>query len=663
MSKTKPQYDDGSIAVLKGIEGVRQNPSMYVGDDGIRGLHHILYEVIDNSIDEFMAGFCNEISLTIEKDGSITIEDNGRGLPVGIHPEEKKPTIEVILTTLHAGGKFDNYIYKISGGLHGVGVSCTNALSEWLNISVYRNSKTHTMSFERGHVTVGFKKQKGVASKTLKGDSGTLIHFKPDSEIFSTTKVDAETIKNKLKELSYLNAGLKVVFENKRKGDVKEVMLNKDGIKAYIREIIKNKKPLYTTPFYLSTDCDQKTYPNTMVNITLQHGNQDNDLIYSFANNIKTVDGGTHVSGLRKALTRVVNQFAIDNDKLSKDCERLDGIDVRNGVSAIISVYLPEPKFEGQTKGKLTNTEMEGAVSSVFSDAFRTWLDEHSTVADKIIKKAVISHEARVAAKKAASIVKKKAALDINDLPGKLKNCRSKNPKEKELFIVEGVSAGGNAEMARNSEFQAILPLKGKTINVENKPLDVILKNEEIGSLIKAIGTGISENGEEEEGFDLDKLNFHKIIIATDADVDGSHIRALLLNFFFRYMKPLLQKGHIWLAKPPLYRVALTKAITWRHQNSKNIFINTDEELEVFMKKHNKIMRKDGIQRFKGLGELNASQLKETTMEKGTREVIQVGVSDLDEADNLFSVLFGKDVNARYDYIKEHSDIVKNLDI
>ena len=645
---------------------MRQNPAMFVGDTSSRGLHHIVYEVLDNSVDEFMAGHCDEISVLIDDDGSVTVEDNGRGYPEGIHPIEKKPTIEVILTTLHAGGKFDSQTYKVSGGLHGVGVSCTNALSEYLNVEVFRNNKTYSMSFNQGEVADKLKTTNGMKSKTLSKKTGTKIHFFPDGEIFSTTKLNYDTIKTRLVELSYLNAGLKIKFQDNRKDGEKEVYHNSDGIQAYIKELNSKRKPLYTSVFYCAEESSDES-GNILVNVALQHNQQDGEYIYGFANNIRTVDGGTHVSGLRNALTRVINQYAIDNNKLEKGCERLDSSDIREGVCAIISVYLSDPKFEGQTKGKLTNTQVNGLVSSIFGDKFRVWLDKHSSIADKIVKNAIVSYNARNAAKKAASLIKKQASLEKMDLPGKLKNCRTKNPKERELFIVEGNSAGGNAEAARDSEFQAILPLRGKILNTEKTNLEKMLKNAEIGSLIKSIGTGIAlgltKEGDNKNGFDIEKLNFHKIIITTDADVDGAHIRVLLLDFFFRYMRPLIENGHIWIAKPPLFKVALKKSIKWSAQEGKEIFLSTDTELKEFMDKHADLLTKDGIQRFKGLGELNADQLAQTTMEKETRVISQITMADFDDADSLFHVLLGNNVSVRYDYIKEHSSAEYNIDI
>jgi DNA gyrase subunit B len=659
VSKKQEDYNDDSIKVLKGLAPVRQNPAMFVGDDGVKGLHHIFYEVLDNSIDEFMAGHCDEISVVIHKDNFIELEDNGRGYPDGMHPKEKRPTIEVILTTLHAGGKFDNTAYKVSGGLHGVGVSCTNALSDFFEIQVFRSNKTHSMEFNKGEITKELKSKNGKKDKTLKGNTGTKIKFKPDSDIFSTINFNKKTIRDRLLELSYLNAGLKITFLDKReKNNKKDMFLNKNGIKEYIKDINSKKKTLYSTPFYCSLQEE-----DILIDIAIQHIDQDTDIIYSFANNIRTIDGGTHVSGLRSALTRIVNQYAIENDKLGKNCDRLDGKDVRSGVCAIVSVYLPNPKFEGQTKGKLTNTEMKGIVSSVFGEQFKLWLNEHPSISNNIIKQAVVSYESRQAAKKAAKLVKKQADLEIMDLPGKLKNCRSKNPSEKEIFIVEGNSAGGNAEAARNSEYQAILPLRGKIINTQKANLERIIKNKEISSLIKAIGTGIQIEKDEKNGFNLDKLNFHKIIITTDADVDGAHIRVLLLNFFFKYMTPLIENGHIWIAKPPLFKASLKKKIKWNDQEGKEIFIKNDEELVKFNKSHKEKISKNGIQRFKGLGELNAEQLAETVMRKKTRSLNQVQMEDFDEADNLFEILFGKDSSIRYDYIQQHSDSSYELDV
>lgn len=648
------EYNDDSIKVLKGLLPVRQNPAMFVGDSGSRGLHHIIYEVLDNSIDEHMAGFCSEISVTLKSDGSVCVEDNGRGYPTGVHPKEKKPTIEVILTTLHSGSKFDNQTYRVSGGLHGVGVSCTNALSEQFHIEVFRNNKTYYMSFERGNVVTPLKTKRGIKGKTLKGKTGTKITFKPDSEIFSTTNIDSETISNRLLELSYLNPGLKIYFEDEHE-ERKETFCTKNGLREYITFLNKGKNTLYSTPFYCEGENE-----GVLVKVAIQHVSQDGDNIVSFANAIRTIDGGTHVAGLRSALTRVINQYALEHN-INKHGERLDGKDIRSGLSAVISVYVPSPKFEGQTKGRLTNLEIQGIVSSLVGEKLKSWLNKKPTVAQRIIKQALVSYEARMAAKRAANLVKKQAMLEVSELPGKLKGCRSKNPKERELFIVEGASAGGNAEAARDSEYQAILPLRGKIINTHRANIEKIIKNPEINSLIRAIGTGIKLDGG--NGFDIEKLNYHKIIIATDADVDGAHIRVLLLNFFFKYMTPLIENGYIWIAKPPLYRVFLTKNITWRGRKGKEIFIDDDNELNALLESNAKIVADNGIQRFKGLGELNAEQLAYTVMNRNTRRLVQVKMEDFDEADNLFDILLGKDVNIRYDYIKQHSDMSYHVDV
>jgi len=574
-------YDETQIQVLEGLEAVRKRPGMYIGSTGIKGLHQLVYEVVDNSIDEAMAGFCDRIHVIIHKDLSITVSDNGRGIPVGIHPKMGKPAVEVALTVLHAGGKFDGRGYKVSGGLHGVGVSVVNALSEWLVVHVKRDGYIYRQRYERGN-TVSELEVVG----NNNGETGTIITFKPDPAIFEELNCNLEVLSNRLRELAFLNRGIRIILEDEREGIKREYHYD-GGIASFVKYLNKNKNPIHPEPIYISGERD-----TTSVEVALQYNDSYIENIYSFANNISTQEGGTHLIGFKSSLTRVLNEYAKKYNMLKQGEENLTGEDVREGIVAIISVKLIEPQFEGQTKAKLGNTEVRGIVESIVSEQLMAFLEENPSVAKAIIEKAISAARAREAARKARELVRRKSALESTALPGKLADCTEKDPALSEIFLVEGDSAGGSAKQGRDRRFQAILPLRGKILNVEKARLEKILANEEIKAMVTAFGTGIDNE------FDLSKLRYHKIICMTDADVDGSHIRTLLLTFFYRYMRPLIENGHIYIAQPPLYRVSKGK---------EEHYVYSDAELEELLEK----IGRDGIdvQRYKGLGEMNPEQL------------------------------------------------------
>jgi len=640
---TAQQYTAEDIKVLRGLEGVRQNPAMYVGSTGLRGLHHIAFEVIDNAIDEAVAGYCDKIEVTLNPDGSLTVEDNGRGIPVDIHPDMGRPAVEVVLTHLHAGGKFDRHVYKVSGGLHGVGVSVTNALSEWLVAEVKRDGYLWRQRFERGRPTTELKRVKKV-----KG-TGTRITFKPDPEIFDTTEWDWDILAERLQELAYLNRGVRLKLRDLRPGREKEEVFHKrGGIEEFVKDLNQGKEVLHRRPIYISGERN-----GVRVEAAIQYNTGYAENITSFANNIRTVEGGTHLSGFRTALTRVINQFARKLGVLKEKDANLLGEDVREGLTAIISVMLPKPQFEGQTKMKLGNTEVEGIVNSIVGEGLSRFFEENPSVARKIAQKALTAARARIAAKKASELVKRKSLLEESSLPGKLADCSERNPERAELFIVEGESAGGTAKTGRDPRYQAVLPLKGKILNVEKHGLSKILSNEEIRALIQAIGTGITDSSGRGEGsFDLSRLRYSRIIIMTDADVDGAHIRTLLLTFFFRYMRPLIERGHVYIALPPLYCVRKGKEYRYAYSDEER-----DRIIEEFGGKG------VTVQRYKGLGEMNPSQLAETTMNPETRTITQVRLVDAKEAERLFSILMGGEVKPRRDFISEHALEVRYLDI
>ncbi|RLF95540.1 DNA topoisomerase (ATP-hydrolyzing) subunit B [Thermococci archaeon] len=625
------EYSAENIQVLEGLEAVRKRPSMYIGSTDSYGLHHLVYEVVDNSIDEVLAGTCKNIKVIIHKDSSVTVEDDGRGIPVDIHPEYKKSAVEIVLTMLHAGGKFDKKSYKVSGGLHGVGVSVVNALSEYLEVTVKRDGSIYYQRYEKGDPVSDLK----IIGET--DQSGTIIKFSPDKEIFPEIDFHFDTMATRLRELAFLNKGLKIELTDERK-NTKKSFKYAGGIVSFVKHLNRNKECLSKEPLYIYGEKD-----NTIVEVAMQYTLSYTENIFTFANNINTKEGGTHLSGLKTAITRAFNTYALQN-KFIKDNEKIAGEDCREGLSAVISVKLNEPQFEGQTKTKLGNSDVKGIVDSIVFEKLTYFLEENPDDARRIIEKILSAARAREAARKARELARRKTAFEVTTLPGKLADCSETDPSKCELYLVEGDSAGGSAKQGRDRTFQAILPLRGKILNVEKARLDKILKNEEIKTMITAIGTGIAEE------FDISKLRYDKIIIMTDADVDGSHIRTLLLTFFFRYMKPLVENGHIYAAMPPLYKIKKGK---------EKYYAYTDQELE-------KILEKIGnaeIQRYKGLGEMNPEQLWETTMDPKTRIVKKIISEDLVEADETFTILMGAKVEPRKMFIYEHAAEVENLDV
>ncbi|WP_198768849.1 DNA topoisomerase (ATP-hydrolyzing) subunit B [Fictibacillus halophilus] len=631
-------YDESNIQVLEGLEAVRKRPGMYIGATNVRGLHHLVWEIVDNSIDEALAGYCDTIRITIEEDNSITVEDNGRGIPVGMHEKMGRPALEVIMTVLHAGGKFGGGGYKVSGGLHGVGASVVNALSTMLEVTVSRDGKLHYQSYERGVPTADLK----VIGETDK--TGTRTHFKPDPEIFTETlEYDFPTLSNRIRELAYLNRGLRIIAEDKRGEEpvVKEYHYE-GGIKSYVEHINRTREVLHEEPIFVEGEKD-----GISVEIAFQYNDSYASNIYSFANNINTHEGGTHESGFKTALTRVINDYGRKNNLFKDNDTNLTGEDVREGLTAIISIKHPDPQFEGQTKTKLGNSEARQITESIFSETFSSFMLENPVVAKSIVEKGMMALRARVAAKKARELTRRKSALEVSSLPGKLADCSSKDASISEIYVVEGDSAGGSAKQGRDRHFQAILPLRGKIINVEKARLDKILSNNEVRAIITALGTGIGDE------FDITKARYHKIIIMTDADVDGAHIRTLLLTFFFRYMRPIIEHGYIYIAQPPLYKIQQGKRIEYAYN---------DKELEKLLAELPQVP-KPQLQRYKGLGEMNPSQLWETTMDPETRTLLQVEMKDAMAADETFDILMGDKVEPRRDFIQENAQYVTNLDI
>ena len=628
-------YTADEIQVLTGLEPVRKRPGMYIGSTGPKGLHHLVYEVVDNSIDEALAGICDTIIVKIHEDNSVSVEDNGSGIPVEIHPQTGKSTVETVLTILHAGGKFNNSAYKVSGGLHGVGISVVNALSEWLEVRVKRNNKEYMQKFERGNATSSLK---------VIGDSnhtGTTIHFKPDSEIFDTTKFEFETLEYRFREMAFLNKGVKIILEDKREEDKKKEFYYEGGIKSFVEYINRNKTPIHKDILYFEAEKD-----GTIVELALQYTDSYSENVFTFANNINTIEGGSHLSGLRTALTRVMNDYGRKYNHIKEKEENLSGEDVREGISAVLSVKLPEPQFEGQTKAKLGNSETRGIVETLTYEYLNNYLEENPKIGKTIIEKSISSQRAREAARKARELTRRKSILDNTTLPGKLADCQSNDLDITEVYIVEGDSAGGSAKQGRDRVFQAILPIRGKILNVEKARLDKILGSDEIKTLITAFGTGIGPE------FNIEKLRYGKIIIMTDADVDGAHIRTLLLTFFYRYLRELLDNGNIYIAQPPLYKIAKGK---------KEHYVYSDEELD---EKLNELGRTNyAIQRYKGLGEMNPEQLWETTMDPETRILLKVSLEDAMEADQIFTTLMGDKVEPRREFIEQNSKYVKNLDV
>lgn len=629
-------YTAEQIQVLEGLEAVRRRPGMYIGSTDSRGLHHLVVEVVDNSIDEALAGFCDTIDVEIMEDGSIKVTDNGRGIPVGIVGKTGKSAVETVLTVLHAGGKFgqEGGGYKVSGGLHGVGLAVVNALSEWLIVSVYSNGKHYQQKYERGVP---------VTELEILGDTdrrGTTVHFKADAEVFETTEYNDDTITYRLRELAFLNKGITINFLNHKNKNQKNFYYE-GGIISFVEHLNKNKNVLHKTPIYGEEEGEE-----FQLEVALQYTDGYTENTIAFANNINTHEGGTHLIGFRSALTRTINDYARKNNFIKANEDNLTGEDVREGLTAIISVKIPEPQFEGQTKTKLGNSEVRGIVESHFGEFFATFLEENPADAKRIIDKCLASARARIAARQARELTRRKNALDVSTLPGKLADCSITNPEVCELFIVEGDSAGGTAKQSRDRRFQAIMPLRGKILNVEKARIDKILSNEEIRGMITAFGTGIGEE------FDLEKLRYNKIIIMTDADVDGAHIRTLLLTFFYRYMQPLLTHGHVYIALPPLYRVQYRR---------KSTYVFSDEELEAVLAETGR--QGVEIQRYKGLGEMNADQLWDTTMNPETRTILQLRLEDALMADEIFTTLMGEKVEPRREFIQAHAKEVTNLDI
>lgn len=630
-------YDESQIQVLEGLEAVRKRPGMYIGSTSGKGLHHLVWEIVDNSIDEALAGYCDEINLVIEEDNSITVTDNGRGIPVGTHEKMGRPAVEVIMTVLHAGGKFGGGGYKVSGGLHGVGASVVNALSTELEVFVHRDGQIHYQKYERG-IPVADLKVIGDTDHT-----GTVTRFKPDAEIFTeTTEYEFDTLATRLRELAFLNRNIKLTIEDKREHKQKKEFHYEGGIKSYVEHLNRSKEPIHEEPVYVEGSKD-----GIQVEVALQYNEGYTTNIYSFTNNIHTYEGGTHEVGFKTALTRVINDYGRKNNILKDADSNLTGEDVREGLTAIVSIKHPNPQFEGQTKTKLGNSEARTITESVFSEALEKFLLENPNIARKIVDKGTMAARARVAAKKARELTRRKSALEVSSLPGKLADCSSKDPSISEIYIVEGDSAGGSAKQGRDRHFQAILPLKGKIINVEKARLDKILSNDEVRTIITALGTGISGD------FDIEKARYHKVIIMTDADVDGAHIRTLLLTFFYRYMRQILEHGYVYIAQPPLYKVQQGKRVEYAYN---------DRELETILAELPK-QPKPGIQRYKGLGEMNPTQLWETTMDPEVRSLLQVSLQDAIEADETFEILMGDKVEPRRNFIQENAKYVKNLDI
>jgi DNA gyrase subunit B len=636
------KYDAGQIQVLKGLEAVRKRPGMYIGSTSARGLHHLVYEVVDNSIDEALAGYANRVEITIHADDSITVEDNGRGIPVDLHPVEKIPGVELALTVLHAGGKFDKSSYKVSGGLHGVGVSVVNALSEQLKVWVKRDGKEHYMDFIRGVTRTKLKVLRTIPKK----ETGTKTWFKPDAQIFTVLSFDYDTLATRMRELSFLNKGVTIVLRDEREGQQKEqTFYAKGGLKEFVAFLNASRKPLHPDIPYIETSRD-----DIEIELALQYNDGYNENVFSFVNNINTHEGGTHLTGFKTALTNVIKNYAEKGNFLKKADFKLTGDDVREGLTAVLSIKVREPQFEGQTKTKLGNSEAEGAVRSVVQELLAQYMEEHPRWSNVVVEKAVSAARAREAARKARDLTRKKSALDVGNLPGKLADCSLSDPALCELYLVEGDSAGGSAKQGRDRQFQAILPLRGKIINVEKARIDKVLSNEEIRTIITAIGTGIKDD------FQLDQARYHKIIIMTDADVDGAHIRTLLLTFFFRQMRELIEAGYLYIAQPPLYRIAKGKEEHYAYD---------DAEREAIMAR---LSNGDGrgsltLQRYKGLGEMNPEQLWETTMKPSTRTLLKVDLEDAVEAEMIFQRLMGDEVEPRRVFIEEKARFVKDLDI
>lgn len=633
----KGNYNAEQIHVLEGLEAVRKRPAMYIGSTSSRGLHHLVYEVVDNSIDEALAGYCSDIKVIIHKDNSITVIDNGRGIPVDMMKKEKKPAVEVIMTVLHAGGKFGDGGYKVSGGLHGVGVTCVNALSEHMEVEVRRGGKCYGIEFA-----------KGKTSKKLyeKGDcetTGTTVHFKPDATIFTETEYSYDTLRLRIRELAFLNKGITISLTDERAEDKSETFHFAGGIIEYVEFMDKDKDKINPKPIYLEGEKNA-----VIVEVAMQYCDTYSENIFTYVNNINTEEGGTHLSGFRKALTRTINAYARKTNMLKENEDALSGDDVREGLTAVLSLKVQNPQFESQTKIKLGNSEVMPIVDNLVCDTLAEFMEENPQVAKKLVEKAIIAARARLAARKARELTRRKNAMDLGGLPGKLADCKSRNVEDTEIYLVEGDSAGGSAKQGRNSDFQAILPLRGKILNVEKARLDKVLSSEEIRNMITAFGCGIGDD------FNLDKARYGKIIIMTDADVDGAHIRTLLLTFFYRYMQPLIKEGHVFIAQPPLYLI--------RKNQKQHYYAYSDEELQQIL---DEVGRDTNpyVQRYKGLGEMNPGQLWETTMDPAARTILQVHLEDAAEADRIFSILMGDKVEPRRQFIEDNAKKVRNLDL
>ena len=630
-------YNAEQIHVLEGLEAVRKRPAMYIGSTSARGLHHLVYEVVDNSIDEALAGHCTEIKVFIHEDNSITVIDNGRGIPVDMMKKEKKPAVEVIMTVLHAGGKFGDGGYKVSGGLHGVGVTCVNALSEHMEVEVRRGGKCYGIEFKQGKTSKKLY-EKGTADAT-----GPTVHFKPDASIFTETEYSYETLRLRIRELAFLNKGITISLTDERPEGRSETFHFAGGIIEFVNFVDQNKDKINAKPIYLEGEKN-----SIIVEVAMQYCDTYNENVFTYVNNINTEEGGTHLSGFRKALTRTINNYARANKLLKDNEDALSGDDVREGLTAVLSLKVPNPQFESQTKIKLGNSEVMPIVDSLVGDTLAEFMEENPSVAKKIVEKGIVAARARLAARKARELTRRKNAMDLGGLPGKLADCKSRNVEDTEIYLVEGDSAGGSAKQGRNSDFQAILPLRGKILNVEKARLDKILSSEEIRNMITAFGCGIGDD------FNLDKARYGKIIIMTDADVDGAHIRTLLLTFFYRYMQPLIKEGHVFIAQPPLYLI--------RKSQKEHYYAYSDDELQQIL---DKIGRDSNpyIQRYKGLGEMNPGQLWETTMDPAARTILQVHLEDAAEADTIFSILMGDKVEPRRQFIEQNANKVRNLDL
>ncbi len=638
MSTNQPAYDASQIQVLEGLEAVRKRPGMYIGSTSSKGLHHLVWEIVDNSIDEALAGYCDHIEVTIHEDNSVTVVDNGRGIPVGVEAKTQRSALEVVMTVLHAGGKFGGGGYKVSGGLHGVGVSVVNALSEHVRVVVKREGKVYQQEYTRGAPVEDIKVLRDM---TEDEGTGTTVTFRPDKEIFTETTVyDYDTLLGRIRELAFLNKGIALTLTDERT-EVSNHFRYEGGIIEYVQYLNQNREVINEQPIYVEGVREQ-----IQVEIALQYNEGYTENIYSFANNINTHEGGTHESGFKSALTRIINDYARRNGLLKENTGNLTGEDVREGLTAIISVKIPEPQFEGQTKTKLGNSEARGIVESLFSEKLQEFLNENPSVARRVLDKALQASRAREAARKARELTRRKSVLEVSALPGKLADCSSKDASISELYIVEGDSAGGSAKQGRDRHFQAILPLRGKILNVEKARLDRILGNAEIRAIITALGTGIGDE------FDLSKARYHKVIIMTDADVDGAHIRTLLLTFFYRYMRQIIEAGYVYIAQPPLFKIERNKTAVYANSERER-----DEIIAAFGEN-----AKFNVQRYKGLGEMNASQLWETTMDPESRIMLQVSIQDAILADAIFDTLMGDNVEPRRDFIQENAKYVKNLD-